>query len=194
MSSRRRWCRPAPAQLAQETVCCSTSSRHCQSKPSAAKSHKTKSFSFLDKRSMGATVAKHVNYMVVGKDPDKLSMVTIWVIDLDTKRGRAAGRGRDCQFQQSVTEPYLSSSLSRQLYPPLSWLPPDPSCRCPPLRHTRGCCPAPSSACPGSWPRSGAFPPSRGRPCCSPSCPTSAYPGPHTESFPLIMVFESDSS
>jgi len=60
MSSRRRWCRPAPTQLAQETVCCSTSSRHCQSKPSAAKSHKTKSFSFLDKRSMGATVAKHV--------------------------------------------------------------------------------------------------------------------------------------
>ena len=51
---------------------------------------------------MGATVAKHVNYMVVGKDPDKLSMVTIWVVsDLDTKRGRAAGRGRDCQVQQS---------------------------------------------------------------------------------------------
>ena len=56
---------------------------------------------------MGATVAKHVNYMVVGKDPDKLSMVTIWVIDLDTKRGRAAGRGRDCQFQQSGGSKYF---------------------------------------------------------------------------------------
>ena len=46
-----------------------------------------------------------------------------------------------------------------------------PPSRCP-------SCPAPSSACRGSWPRSGACPPSRGRPCCSPSCPTSACPRP----------------
>ena len=40
---------------------------------------------------MGATVSKHLNYMVVGKDPDKLRMVTIWVVaDLDSKRGRTA--------------------------------------------------------------------------------------------------------
>ena len=51
----------------------------------------TKSFSLVDKRSMGATVSKHLNYMVVGKDPDKLRMVTIWVVaDLDSKRGRTA--------------------------------------------------------------------------------------------------------
>ena len=36
-------------------------------------------------------MSKHLNYMVVGKDPDKLRMVTIWVVaDLDSKRGRTA--------------------------------------------------------------------------------------------------------
>jgi len=54
---------------------------------------KTESFLLLDKRSM-ATVAKHLNYMVGGKDPEKLRMVTIWVVaDLDTERGRAVRQG-----------------------------------------------------------------------------------------------------
>ena len=62
---------------------------------------KTESFSLLDKRSMGATVAKHLNYIVGGKDPDKLRMVTIWVVaDLDTelsREGQGQGRVRDCK-------------------------------------------------------------------------------------------------
>eukprot|EP00090_Calanus_glacialis_P019622 TRINITY_DN3011_c0_g1_i1.p1 TRINITY_DN3011_c0_g1~~TRINITY_DN3011_c0_g1_i1.p1 ORF type:complete len:1524 (+),score=468.92 TRINITY_DN3011_c0_g1_i1:46-4617(+) len=53
------------------------------------------SFSGLDKRSMGATLAKHLPYLV-GKEGSKISklrMVTVWVIvDLETPAGRAVAK------------------------------------------------------------------------------------------------------
>lgn len=49
-------------------------------------------FTKLDKRSMAATVTKHMKYLV-GKDPSKLRMVTAWVVaDLETEAGRAVAR------------------------------------------------------------------------------------------------------
>ena len=52
-------------------------------------------FSGLNKASMGATLAKHMPYLV-GKESSKVSklrMVTIWLVaDLETKAGRAAVR------------------------------------------------------------------------------------------------------